>query len=49
MKEIGYAGYEAHRKVHEEIKNEVVPMHDKLLQESDYSKEAVREFLAFFM
>lgn len=48
MREIGYSGYEAHRKVHEEIKNQTVPMHDKVLTESDYSKEAVREFIAFF-
>lgn len=48
MREIGYAGYEAHKKVHDEIKNETVPMHDKTLQESDYSKESVREFLGFF-
>lgn len=48
MREIGYAGYEAHKKVHDEIKNETVPMHDKVLQESDYSKESVREFVGFF-
>lgn len=49
MREIGYAGYEAHKKVHDEIKNETIPMHDKTLQESNYSKESVREFLGFFI
>lgn len=49
MREIGYAGYEAHKKVHDEMKNETVPMHDKILQESNYSKESVREFLGFFI
>lgn len=48
MQEIGYVGYEAHKKVHEEVKNEIVPMHDRALQESNYSKEKVREFVGFF-
>ncbi len=49
MKEIGYDGYEEHKKIHDKVKNEVVPMHDKALQESDYSKEAVKEFVGFFI
>lgn len=48
MKEIGYMGYEAHKKVHDEMKNETVPLHDMILQKSDYSKESVREFVGFF-
>lgn len=49
MREIGYEGYEAHKKIHDEMKNETVPMHDKVLQEGDYSKESVRNFVGFFI
>lgn len=48
MRETGYKGYEQHKKLHDELKDDTIPELQKSLDESDYSKEAVSEFLAVF-
>jgi len=45
MRSIGYEGYEEHRKLHAALRDELLPKLEKDLRGSEYSNEAVRQFL----
>lgn len=48
MRETGYEGYDMHKKLHDDMSLVTLPALDKVLVESDYSEESMREFIAFF-
>ena len=45
MKSLSYGGYERHKKIHEDLKNNVLPAIEKDLEDSNYSMSAVKHFL----
>ncbi|MBQ9990732.1 MAG: hemerythrin family protein [Lachnospiraceae bacterium] len=45
MESLNYGGYERHKKIHDDLKNHVLPAMEKELEENDYSPETVRHFL----
>ena len=45
MRQIGYAGYLAHKQIHDRMRRETLPALEHLLYESDFSAEAVRRFI----
>ena len=45
MREIGYPGYLAHKKIHDRMEWETLPELDRLLHETDFSTEAVQRFI----
>lgn len=45
MREIGYPGYQAHKRLHDRMKWETIPGLERLLNETDFSTEAVQRFI----
>ncbi len=45
MQSIHYEGYEAHKRVHDDMKNKTLPALEKDMVESEYSMESVQHFL----
>ena len=45
MLSIGYDGYEQHRAVHENLKNQILPVLEAELEASEYSEKSVEHFL----
>lgn len=45
MRQIGYPGYPAHKRLHDELRDETLPALQRELEETDYSTEAVQRFL----
>lgn len=45
MREIGYPGYPAHKRLHDKMRQETLPELERLLYESDFSTEAVQRFI----
>lgn len=45
MREIGYTGYSAHKKIHDKMKYETLPELERLLYGSDFSTEMVQRFI----
>lgn len=45
MRQIGYPGYPAHKKIHDRMRWETLPELERLLHESDFSTEAVQRFI----
>lgn len=45
MREIGYPGYQAHKRIHDKMKWETIPELERLLNESNFSTEAVQRFI----
>ena len=48
MRERGYAGYEIHKRLHDELRMETIPALEDKLSESNYAREVVAEFLGVF-
>lgn len=48
MLSIGYEGYEHHKKLHDELREETLPVLEKKLEASDYSRESMKEFVGVF-
>ena len=45
MRQIGYAGYSAHKKLHDKMRLETLPALEHLLYDSNFSTEAVQRFI----
>lgn len=45
MKSVGYAGYERHRKIHENMREVIIPRLEKEMEASGYSIQSVERFL----
>lgn len=45
MREIGYPGYPAHKRIHDRMRYETIPELERLLYDSDFSTEAVQRFI----
>lgn len=45
MESLNYGGYERHKKIHDDLKNNLLPSMEKELEENDYSMDTVRHFL----
>ena len=45
MKEIGYPGYRAHKRLHDRMRWETLPALERALYDSDFSTEAVQRFI----
>lgn len=45
MQSINYSGYEAHKRVHDDMKNKTLPALEKDMLDSEYSVESVQHFL----
>lgn len=45
MREIGYPGYWAHKRIHDRMKRETLPSLERALYASDFSTEAVQRFI----
>lgn len=48
MKQVGYEGFEIHKKLHDELRDETVPGFEKMLYDNDFSRETVLQFLGVF-
>lgn len=46
--EIGYKGYEMHKKLHDNLRGVTLPMLEKQLEEQDYSKEVISQAVGIF-
>ena len=46
MRSIGYAGYEIHKRLHDDMRDKTLPALEKDLTESEYSEESIHRFLA---
>lgn len=46
--EIGYSGYEMHKKLHDNLRDVTLPMIEQQLEEKDYSQEAIRQAVGIF-
>jgi len=47
MRDVGYNGYEVHKRLHDTFRDKTVPALEKSLVESDYSEEEMEHFLGF--
>lgn len=45
MREVGYSGYPAHKRLHDKMKHETLPALEQALYASDFSTEAVQRFI----
>lgn len=45
MREIGYSGYQTHKRLHDRMKRETLPALERELYHSDFSTEAVQRFI----
>lgn len=45
MRQIGYDGYSAHKRLHDRMRAETLPALERLLYETDFSTEAVQRFI----
>ena len=45
---IGYAGYQTHKDIHDNLRDNVLPALEEELEEKDYSKDSVTYFLSVF-
>lgn len=45
MQSLGYGDYERHKKIHDDLKNNILPIMKEDLEANDYSLETVRHFL----
>lgn len=45
MRKVGYSGYPAHKRLHDEMREVTIPALEAMLEEADYSHEAVEKFL----
>lgn len=45
MKSIGYAGFDIHKRLHDNMRDKTIPALERELEEYDYSAESVRHFL----
>ncbi len=45
MQSVGYAGYEIHKSLHDNLRSETLPTLEEELEAQDYSPESVRHFL----
>ena len=45
MRQIGYPGYLAHKKIHDKMRGETLPALERLLYDSNFSTEAVQRFI----
>lgn len=46
--EVGYSGYEMHKKLHDNLRDVTLPMIEKQLEEKDYSQEVIRQAVGIF-
>lgn len=49
MRSIGYDGYEAHKLLHDELRDTTLPALEQKLSDTDYSDQAVEDFLGVCM
>lgn len=49
MREVDYKGYPMHKHLHDTLREETLPMLEAKLAESNYSKEAISEFVGVFV
>ena len=47
MRSVNYSGYEMHRKLHENMRDQTLPVLEMDLVRSDYSEESISRFLGF--
>lgn len=45
MRSLGYARYEEHKRIHDGMRDRILPRLYSLLEDSDYSSEAVEQFV----
>ena len=45
MRSIGYAGYEIHKRLHDDMRDKTLPALEKDLTESEYSEESIHHFI----
>lgn len=46
--EIGYSGYEMHKKLHDNLRDVTLPMIERQLEEKDYSQEVISQAVGIF-